>query len=256
MSLFYALGSYSYIVVGLVIFCGIHSYRRGTLGRWILWLIFLPGLGSLYYLFTEVFNNKKSFVKPTNFAPKPAVSGASIRKLEEELRFTDTFANRGKLADAYLATGQTDKAIELYTSSLTGAFSENEHVMQQLIVAYYQQEDYEQVIPLAKKLYKLPQFARSRWHLLYAQALENLGQTEQAENEFKAMKGRYSYFEQRYQYGLFLMRAGRDDEAWQIFTDILNEEQHLSPMERKTNRAWFSKTKDELRKISPAQKTG
>jgi hypothetical protein len=255
MSIFYALGSYSYIVVGLAVFCGIHSYRRGTLNRWILWLIFLPVVGSLYYLFSEVLSNKRSFVKPTNYAPKAIASGAGIRKLEEELRFTDTFANRIKLADAYLASGQTDKAVELYTASLTGAFSENEHVMQQLIVAYYEQQQYEQIIPLAKKLYKLPQFARSKSHLLYALALENLGQTEQAENEFKTMKGRYSNFEQRYQYGLFLMRAGRDDEAWQLFTDMLNEEQHLSPIERKSNRVWFSKTKDELRKISPAHKT-
>jgi hypothetical protein len=250
----YNLGSYSYIIIGLAIFCGVHSYRRGTLSRWILWLIFLPVIGSLYYLFSEVLNKKSSFVKPVNYGPKTVASGASIRKLEEELRFTDTFANRIKLADAYLASGQTEKAIELYTASLTGAFSENEHVMQQLIVAYYEQQEYAQIIPLAKKLYKLPQFARSKSHLLYALALENLGQTEQAENEFKTMKGRYSNFEQRYQYGLFLVRAGRDDEAWQLFTDMLNEEQHLSPIERKTNRIWFSKTKDELRKISPAQK--
>jgi len=251
----YNLGSYSYIIIGLAIFCGVHSYRRGTLSRWILWLVFLPIIGSLYYLFSEVLNKKSSFVRPVNYGPKVAASGASIRKLEEELRFTDTFANRIKLADAYLASGQTDKAIELYTASLTGAFSENEHVMQQLIVAYYEQQEYKQIIPLAKKLYKMPQFARSKSHMLYALALENLGQTEQAENEFKAMKGRYSNFEQRYQYGLFLIRAGRDDEAWQLYTDMLNEEQHLSPIERKSNRVWFSKTKDELRKISPTQKT-
>ncbi len=254
--MFYGYGSYSLVIVGLIVFCCVHSYRRGTLNRWILWLVLVPPFGAIYYLFTEVFNNRRSFVKPTNYAPKVVASGANIRKLEEELRFTDTFANRIRLADAYLASGQTEKAVELYKNSLTGAFSENEHVMQQLIVAYSALQQYELVIPLAKKLYKLPQFARSRSHLLYAQALENLGQTEQAETEFKAMKGRYSYFEQRYQYGLFLMRAGRDDEAWQIFTDMLNEEQHLSPIERKTNRVWFSKTKDELRKISPAQKTG
>jgi len=81
-----------------------------------------------------------------------------------------------------------------------------------------------------------------------------LGETEQAENEFKAMKGRYAYFEQRYQYGLFLKRAGRDEDAWQVFTDMLNEEQHLSPVERKSNRVWFAKTKDAIRTIAPAQK--
>ncbi len=176
--------------------------------------------------------------------------GGNIKKLEEELRFTDTFANRVKLADAYLAAGQTDKAIDLYKGSLTGAFSENEHVLMQLIAAYYEQQRYDEIIPLAKKIYKLPQFVRSKAHMLYAMSLENTGNIEQAENEFKAMKGRYSYFEQRYQYGLFLIRQGREKDAWQIFTDMLNEEQHLGQLEKKSNRVWFVKTKEELRKIS------
>jgi len=185
---------------------------------------------------------------------KMNTSPVNIRKLEEELRFTDTFANKVKLADAYLASGQTDKAIDLYKASLTGAFAENEHVIAQLIVAYYNLEQYEEVIPLAKKIYKLQQFARSKAHLLYALSLENIGEIELAENEFKAMKGRYSYFEQRYQYGLFLMRQDRDEDAWTIFTDMLNEEPHLGAVEKKSNRIWFTKTKEELRKIN-VQKT-
>ncbi|WP_295667041.1 tetratricopeptide repeat protein [uncultured Mucilaginibacter sp.] len=249
--------NYYYIIIGLQIFCGIHSYRRGTLNRWIFLIAFLPLIGSLYYLFSEVLSNKSSF-RAIN---KPAIDigatinpGGRIKKLEEELQFTNTFANKVKLADAYLAAGQTDKAIDLYRSSLTGAFDENEHVMAQLIIAYYAQQRYEEVIPLAKKLYKLPQFARSKAHLLYAQSLENLGKIDEAEAEFKAMKGRYSYFEQRYEYGLFLMRQERDDDARQIFTDILAEEPHLGSVEKKSNRVWLSKAKEELRKITPTQK--
>jgi hypothetical protein len=34
-----------------------------------------------------------------------------------KLRFTDTFANRVKLADAYLEAGLTDKALEIYTKT-------------------------------------------------------------------------------------------------------------------------------------------
>jgi len=249
----FSYGSYYYIIIGLQIFCGIHSYRRGTLNRWIFLIAFLPVIGSIIYLYSEVLTNRSSFrsnIKPTINVGAVLNPGGNIKKLEEELRFTDTFANKVKLADAYLAAHQTDKAIDLYKASLTGAFAENEHVMMQLIVAYFEQGQYEEVIPLAKKLYKLPQFARSKAHMLYAQSLENIGDMEQAENEFKAMKGRYSYFEPRYQYGLFLMRAERYEDAWQIFTDMLNEEQHLGNMEKKINRQWFSKAKDELRKIS------
>jgi hypothetical protein len=180
--------------------------------------------------------------------------GGKIKKLEDELRFTDTFANKVKLADAYLAAGYTDKAVDLYNASLTGAFSENEHVLAQLIIAYFEQQRYDEVIPIAKKLYILPQFTRSKAHILYAQSLERTGQTVQAENEFKAMKGRYSYFEPRYEYGLFLTRAGRDNDAYQVFADMLEEQPHLSPMERKSNRVWFAKAKDELKKLS-VQKT-
>jgi len=249
----FSYGGYYYIIIGLQIFCGIHSYRRGTLNRWIFLIAFLPVIGSIIYLYSEVLTNRSSFrstIKPTINVGAVLNPGGNIKKLEEELRFTDTFANKVKLADAYLAARYTDKAIDLYKASLTGAFAENEHVMMQLIVAYFEQGQYEEVTPLAKKLYKLPQFARSKAHMLYAQSLENIGEMEKAENEFKAMKGRYSYFEPRYQYGLFLMRAERHEDAWQIFTDMLNEEQHLGNMEKKINRQWFSKAKDELRKIS------
>lgn len=245
-------GPYYFIIIALQIYCGVHSYRRGTLNRWIFLIAFLPVVGSIIYLYSEVLSNKRSFNsvnKPIMNAGRVLNPGGNIKKLEEELRFTDTFANRVKLADAYLAVGQTDKAIELYKASLTGAFAENEHVMAQLIVAYFEQQRYDEVIPLAKKLYNLPQFPRSKAHLLYALSLERTGKEEQAENEFKAMKGRYSYFEQRYEYGLFLVRAGREKDAWQIFTDMLNEEPHLGQIEKKANRIWFSKVKDEVRKI-------
>jgi hypothetical protein len=66
------------------------------------------------------------------------------------------------------------------------------------------------------------------------------------------MKGRYSYFEARYQYGLFLTRNGREQDAYIIFTDMLDEQPHLSPVEKRSNRVWFAKAKEELKKISVA----
>jgi len=246
---------YYYIILGLQAFCAIHSYRRGTLNKWIWLIIFIPVIGSAIYIYSEILSNRGSIgsiSKPNIDIGAVLNPGGKIKKLEDNLRFTDTFANKIKLADAYLAAGYTDKAVELYKASLTGAFAENEHVQAQLMIAYYQQQRYDEVIPLAKKLYKQPQFIRSKAHLLYAMALENIGQTELAEAEFKAMKGRYAYFEQRYQYGLFLIRAGRDNEAHTVFSDMLNEEPHLGPVEKKTNRVWLAKAKDELRKIPAA----
>ncbi|MDP9081010.1 MAG: hypothetical protein M3O71_26635 [Bacteroidota bacterium] len=160
-----------------------------------------------------------------------------------------------KLADAYLAAAQYEKAAELYNASLTGAFAENEHALAQLMIAYFELQQYEEVIPIGKKLYKLPQFARSKAHLAYAMSLESLGRIEEAEAEFKAMKGRYSYFEQRYQYALFLIRNNRDQDAAAILSEMLNEEPHLGQVEKRSNRKWFALAKNELKNIPARQKT-
>ncbi len=246
--MFFSGGHIYYLTFALQAFCAYHSFSRGTLNRWVWIIIFLPVIGSLIYIYSEILNNR-SFRKPNIDVAAVFNPGSKIKKLEDELRFTDTFTNRIKLADAYLDAGLIDEAIDLYTTSLTGAFSENEHVLAQLIIAYFEKGRYDEVIPIAQKIYKQPQFARSKAHILYARALENTGKTEQAENEFKAMKGRYSYFGPRYEYGLFLMRADRNEEAVTIFTDMLNEEQHLGSMEKRSNRIWFAKAKEELRKI-------
>jgi len=252
--MYFGGGNYYYLILALEAFCIIHSLRRGTQQKWLWILIVIPVFGCLYYIYSEILSNRG--IRAPKINVEAVINpGAKIKRLEDEVRFTDTFANRVKLADAYLEASLTDKALEIYKNSLTGAFVENEHVMAQLIVAYFEKGRYNEVIPIAKKLYKLPQFARSKAHILYAKSLELTYQEELAENEFKLMKGRYSYFEPRYEYGMFLIRASRDDDAWQIFTDMLNEQSQLSPVERKSNKVWFAKAKDELKKLSAVRKT-
>jgi hypothetical protein len=152
------------------------------------------------------------------------------------------------LADAYLSVARTDEAIELYTSSLTGAFTENDYVLKQLIGAYFQQGRYAELIPLAEKIYKRPEFPRTKAHVQYACALGYTGDNDGAEREFKKLKTRFSAFEARYQYGMFLQRAGRIEEARHIFKDIAEEAPHLSARERRSNQAWIMKAKEELKR--------
>lgn len=254
MSMLFGGGSYYYLILILEAFCIIHCLRRGTQQKWLWILIVLNVIGCCIYIYSEILTNRSALRMPKVDVGAVLNPGVKLKRLEDELRFTDTFANKIKLADAYLEAGFTDKAVDLYQTSLTGAFAENEHVLAQLIVAYSEQGRYAEIIPIAKKLYKLPQFPRSKAHIGYAIALENTGHVDLAEAEFKAMKGRYSYFGPRYEYGMFLVRQGRDEDAYQIFTDILNEVPQLSAMERKASKVWFGKAKDELKRLS-VQKT-
>lgn len=240
-------GYFYYISLALQAICVIHCLRSSNQQRWIWAIIFLPYIGCILYFFSEILPGMN--LRNGGFDIGALLNPAGrIKRLENNLRFTDTFNNRVLLADAYLAAGRTDEAIELYTSSLTGAFTENEYVIKQLIAAYAVQRRYAELIPLAEKIRHLPTFARSGTQIQYARALEYMGDSEGAEREFKKMKGRFSAFEARYQYGMFLVRAGREGEARQVFADIAAEAPHLSSRERRYNRAWIIKAKEELKR--------
>jgi hypothetical protein len=236
-----------YVAIGLQAACAIHCMRKGNQGRWIWIIVFLPIVGCIAYVFTEMFTGREIQVLQSGVGTVFNPTGR-IRKLEENLRFANTFNNRVILADAYLAAGRIEEAIELYESSLIGAFTENEHVHMQLIIAYFEKKEYEKLLPLAKKVDRAPQFPRSKAHLRYAMELGYTGRSRQAEEEFRKMKARFSHFESRYEYGLFLLRAGRKEDATHIFTEIAEESRHLSPRERKGNRTWIVQAKEEIKK--------
>jgi len=79
--------------------------------------------------------------------------------------------------------------------------------------------------------------------------LSYTGQPEQAENEFKTLKARFANYEARYQYGLFMERSGRTDEARRLFHEILEESSQLSSKERRYNREWFGHVREQLKRM-------
>src|SRR5690349_17937233 len=150
---------YYYIPIALQAICVIHCMRRGNQNKWIWIIVFLPVVGSLIYIFSEMIT-RREIDNVTSGVGSVFNPGGSVKKLEEQLRFSDTFHNRVALADAYLAAGETNDAIALYEQSLTGVFTENEHVIKQLIIAYANVGRHADIIPLAKKIYASPQFAK------------------------------------------------------------------------------------------------
>lgn len=234
------------ITIILQAICVIHCVRKGNQGNWIWLIIFLPLIGCAVYLFSEVFTRRQMRSVQSGVGEIFSPSG-SIKKLEENLRFSDTFNNRIALADAYMAVGQTARAIELYEDSLDGAFAENELGIARLVTAYYREKRYDDVIRIVPKIYKLPQFARSKANILYAASLSNTGQNEMAEKEFEKLNGRFSNFEARYYYAMFLQKNDRYKESRRILVQIVEEIPQLSSMERRSNKEWLNLAKDILK---------
>lgn len=246
--MFFFSSTFYIITIILQAICVIHCMRKGNQQKWIWIIVFLPMIGSIIYFFSEIFTGREMRTVQSGVGEMFNPSG-SIRKLEDNLRFSDTFNNRIVLADAYLKAGQPAKAASLYESSLTGAFTENEYAISQLILAYYAEKRYADIVAIAPKIYKQPQFPRSKAHILYAMSLANTGRDDMAEQEFLGMKGRFSNFEARYYYALFLQKNNRYEEARKLLRDIVEEIPQLSSVERRYNQQWIGLSKDLLKKI-------
>src|SRR5689334_23283961 len=108
--------NYYFFILGLQAICVIHCLRRNNQGKWIWLIIFLPLIGCIIYIFSEILTGREIDRVSSGVGTMINPTGR-IRKLEDRLKFADTFENKVALADAYLAGGQTEKAIALYESS-------------------------------------------------------------------------------------------------------------------------------------------
>ncbi|MGZ3951599.1 MAG: PLDc N-terminal domain-containing protein, partial [Flavisolibacter sp.] len=153
--MFFFNPNFYYVSIVLQAICVYHCIRHGNQNKWIWIIVFLPFIGCLIYFFSEIVTGSEIGRVQSGLGDFINPSG-SIRKLENNLRFSDTFANRIALADAYLASGDTDKAIAIYEESLKGAFEENEYVLSQLVVAYHRKKVFEKAVWAAEKIKRLP----------------------------------------------------------------------------------------------------
>jgi hypothetical protein len=246
--LFSLFGEYYYLIVILQAVCVFHCVRKGNQNKWIWLIVFLPAVGCLIYLFSEIITKRDLDSVQSNISTIINPVGR-IKDLERKLEFSNTFDNKVALADAYLAAGRTQEAIDLYESCLVGVFDDNLYVVTRLIEAYFNSERYDDVARITQKVLRNSEFPKSHAHVLYALALEKAGKMAQAETELKSMRGKYSNFEGRFNYGQFLVRANRAAEAKAIFDEILEEASHMSSGESRNSKEWFRKTREEMSKI-------
>lgn len=234
-----------FVIIILQALCVLHVINQRKERWWIWFIIFVPVLGSIVYIASEVLRTRDLGNIQQDLS-KIVNPGGKIKELEKQLEFSDTHQNKIALADAYLEFGQAEQAIELYESSLTGLFQDDPHVNAQLISAYYHTAAYEKAIDKVQFVAHNKDFQKSSARLHYALSLENVGKIEAAAKELEALDTPYAGYENRIAYGQFLIRHEKKDQAIQIFQEILAEYNHLSKIERRKVRKWFNQAQEEL----------
>ncbi|WP_438424983.1 CDC27 family protein [Aquimarina macrocephali] len=234
-----------FLIIALQGFCVYHAVKNKNNYYWFFVIIFLPVLGSVIYLLTQVFGKKDldvvqdeivNVINPTK----------KIDDLQKQLDFAETFQNRVNLADALLEIKDYPNAINEYEVALSTNYDEDAGVVKKLIEGYYQTKNYDKVIFCAEKIMTKSDFKGSRSQFLYGLALEEIGQSEKAEEQLKQIDQRYSNYQERYTLAQFLVEKGKIEDAKEILSEILIESQHMS----KPNRSKYQGVVNDVKKLA------
>lgn len=223
---------YFYLIIALQGFCIYHLYKSRNNTYWYFIIFFIPVIGSIIYLVTQVFN-KQDAEKIQNEISTIINPTKKVRDLEKLLAFSDTFQNRVNLADAFFEIGDFDSAINHYEKALIDYSDNDYHVKKMLVEAYNEVKNFDAVVIHAQSIKSHSEFKQTRTQFLYGLALDKQGETEAAEKHMRAIDQRYSNYNERVILSKFLIHHNKIEDAKAILSEICLEGDHMNSSNRK-----------------------
>ncbi|MDG1714629.1 hypothetical protein [Lacinutrix sp.] len=235
---------FTYLIVALQAFCIYHVIKNRNQYFWIFIIIFIPAIGSIIYLITQVYNKRDASIIKENLT-SVLIPTKKVKDLEKKLQFAETFQNRLDLADAFFEIKDYQNAIIHYEVALKDESQNNYFILEKLVAAYYNLEDYDNTISYGEKLKHHPEFKQSKSEFIYGLALDKTGQTEAAEKHLRAIDQRYSNYSERLVLAKFFIEKDKVEEAKAILNEIFVESQHMT----KPNKRKYGTTINEVEKL-------
>lgn len=239
---------YYYLILALQGYCIYHLIKNRNSYYWIFLILFIPVIGSIIYIATQVFN-KNDVEKIQSELTTIINPTKKITDLEAQLKFSETFQNRVNLADAYFEIGDFANASKHYQASLKDNFQNDFYVVKQLIASYFELNDYENVLLYSEKIKNNPEFKKSITQFIYGLALDKVGRTEEAEVEMRKIDTRYSNYNERLILAEYLLGKGKKDDAKEILQEISIESQHMNKDNKRIYRATIAQVEKLLKEI-------
>lgn len=209
-----------YLTIALQVFCIYHAYKNSNAYYWYFIIFFLPLIGGIIYLFTQVIN-KQDVVNITDEITTIINPTKKIKELEKELEFANTFQSKINLANAYLEIKDFANAIIYFEKALEGNFKEDPYTINKLVHCYFETSNFDKVIANATKIDINKDFKESIY--FYGLALEQKGLFEEAEIELQKVDKRYSNYPERLAFSKFLIRRNKKEAAKEVLTELTEE---------------------------------
>lgn len=213
-----------YLLIAFQAFCIFHVYKSRNEYYWYFVIFFVPLIGALVYLFSQVIN-KTNINKAKNKINAFLNPTKKMKDLEKKLSFSNTFQNKINLADAYIENKEYDKAIVYYEKALEGNFKNHSHTLNKAAKCYFQLNSYNKVVEYLNQINLDKSFRNSVY--MYAISLEKCENFDEAEIQFRKTNKRYSNYGERLELSKFLIRRNKNEDAKIVLNEMISEIENM-----------------------------
>ena len=234
------------------IFFGVHAVRTGRNMYWLMILLMAPFLGSVIYFFAEYLPEMRhSTVARKSVRVVTSLVDPNRELREARLGFdrTPTVDNRSRLAEALLARGDYDEAIEQFQACASGPYAQDIKFRRGLARAQLSAGRHAAAAgTLESLLADSPRDAGSDAALWLAQALTQVDETR-ALAAFDHASHVHNTTETQAAYGIFLASLGRDAQARPLLEGVLHNARVGTPSSRELNRESIDQARAALKVV-------
>jgi hypothetical protein len=224
-----------------------HALKTGRPYWWLFILMAFPVIGCVLYYVVEVFptsresRNAEQAVRSIVKALDPE---KDLRARVADVEACGSVDNRIALARECAARNLYGEAAALYRSCLTGIHADDPDIRLGLAGALLHALSCDEAAALAQMLRQShPTFRVNDVRLVLARSFEGMGRVEDALAEYGVLAETFPGEEGRWRYGALLARAGRAEQAQNVFQSMLRNAERMPGYYRDTQREWLMRAR-------------
>ena len=226
----------------------IHVLKTGRNTTWVFILLFAPLIGTAAYVIVELlpeWSNGRSARAARRNLSRVIDPNRDLRAASDNLAVADTVQNAMLLASELLRKEKYAEAKEMYQRSLRGLHADDPALLFGLAQAQFGLGEFAAVVNTLDELKeKNPSHTSADGHLLYARALEQLGRTQEAIEEYESLCNYYPGPEPACRLGTMLKNGGESEKAAALFKRILAESRTAGRHYNSIHKEWVTIAKN------------
>ncbi|MET0655471.1 MAG: tetratricopeptide repeat protein [Pseudoxanthomonas sp.] len=239
-----------FLSIVLQIACCVHVIRTGRPMYWIFILLLFSYIAVAIYFIAEILpglGNDPGARRVVRKVKQKIDPEREKRDASRQFGLSDTQANRRRLADESLRSGDFQQAAELYRGALKGLYDTDPEMMLGLAKAQFGLGQPQQARETLDSLIAAnPNYRSKDGHLLYARTVEASGDVAAALHEYENVVQGYPGEEARMRFGLLLVRSGDARKARDIFNEIVVRSAASPKYYQREQREWIDAARREL----------